>query len=39
MLNAVTTDDIEAFRDARKAEGLSPVTVNHDLKLLRKMFN
>ena len=24
---------------AGKAEGLSPVTVNHDLKLLRKMFN
>jgi integrase len=35
----ITTGDIEAFRDARKAEGLSPVTVNHDLKLLRKMFN
>lgn len=38
-LDAVTTDDVEAFRDARKATGLSPVTVNHDLKLLRKMFN
>ena len=38
-LGAITTDDIEAFRDARKAAGLSPVTVNHDLKLLRKMFN
>lgn len=33
------TEDIERFRDARKAAGLSPVTVNHDLKLLRKMFN
>ena len=29
----------EAFRDERRAAGLSPVTVNHDLKLLRKMFN
>ena len=38
-LGAITTDDIEAFRDARKAAGLSPVTVNHDLKLLRKMLN
>ena len=38
-LSAITTDDIEAFRAARKAEGLSTVTVNHDLKLLRKMFN
>ena len=38
-LSAITTEDIEAFRAARKAEGLSPVTVNHDLKLLRKMFN
>ena len=38
-LGAITTDDVEAFRDARKAAGLSPVTVNHDLKLLRKMFN
>jgi integrase len=38
-LPAITTDDIEAFRDARKGEGLSSVTVNHDLKLLRKMFN
>ncbi|MDA1094280.1 MAG: site-specific integrase [Acidobacteria bacterium] len=38
-LDAITTDDIEAFRDARKAAGRSAVTVNHDLKLLRKMFN
>ena len=38
-LRDVTTDDIEAFRDARRAQGLSPVTVNHDLKLLRKMLN
>ena len=29
-LTAVTTDDIEAFRDARQAEGWSAVTVNHD---------
>jgi integrase len=38
-LTAVTTDDIEAFRDTRRAEGWSAVTVNHDLKLLRKMLN
>ena len=38
-LEGITTDDIEAFRDARKAAGRSAVTVNHDLKLLRKMFN
>jgi integrase len=38
-LKDITTNDIEAFRDARKAAGLSAVTVNHDLKLLRKMFN
>ena len=38
-LDAITTDDVEAFRDARKAAGRSAVTVNHDLKLLRKMFN
>ena len=39
LLTAITTDDIEAFRDSRKAAGLSAVTVNHDLKLLRKMLN
>jgi integrase len=38
-LSSITTDDIDAFRAARKAEGLSAVTVNHDLKLLRKMLN
>jgi integrase len=38
-LNAITTDDVEAYRDHRKAAGLSAVTVNHDLKLMRKMFN
>ena len=38
-LASVTTDDIEAYRDYRKAQGLSAVTVNHDLRLLRKMFN
>lgn len=36
-LIAVTV--IEAFRDARKAAKLSSVAVNHDLRLLRKMFN
>ena len=38
-LSDISSDDIEAFRASRKAEGLSAVTVNHDLKLLRKMFN
>jgi integrase len=38
-LKALDAADIEAFRHARKANGLSAVTVNHDLKLLRKMFN
>ncbi|HXG56343.1 MAG TPA: tyrosine-type recombinase/integrase [Vicinamibacterales bacterium] len=37
-LSDISATDIEAFRDARRAT-LSPVTVNHDLKLLRKMFN
>lgn len=35
----ITTDDLEAYRDARVDAGRSPVTVNHDLKLLRKMLN
>jgi integrase len=38
-LDQIRTGDIEAFRDARKANGRSACTVNHDLKLLRKMFN
>lgn len=38
-LDLIRTGDVEAFRDARKVEGLSACTVNHDLKLLRKMFN
>jgi len=38
-LSSIATEDIDAFRPARKAEGLSAVTVNHDLKLLRKMLN
>lgn len=38
-LLGITTEDIETFKAARKAQGVSPVTVNHDLKLLRKMFN
>lgn len=36
---AVTLLDIEAFRDTRKTSGLSAVAVNHDLRLLRKIFN
>lgn len=35
----ITKGHIDAFRFARNAAGLSAVTVNHDLKLLRKMFN
>jgi len=35
----ISVGDIEAFREARKAEKLSPVAINHDLRLLRKMFN
>jgi integrase len=38
-IDAITVDHIEAFRDARKAQGLSAVSINHDLRLLRKMFN
>jgi len=38
-LDTITTDDIERFRESRNREGLSTVTVNHDLKLLRKMLN
>jgi integrase len=38
-IDRITLDHIEAFRDARKADGLSAVAVNHDLKLLRSMFN
>jgi integrase len=35
---SITTGDIEAYRHHRRARGLSAVTSNHDLKLLRKMF-
>jgi integrase len=38
-LDAITTDDVEVFREARKAKGLSASAINHDLRLLRKMFN
>ena len=38
-LEHVTADHIETFRDARKRGGLSAVSINHDLRLLRKMFN
>jgi integrase len=36
---AITPGHIEAFRHARRESGLSAVTINHDLKLLRKMLN
>jgi integrase len=35
---SITTGDIEAYRHHRRSSGLSAVTSNHDLKLLRKMF-
>jgi integrase len=35
---AVTTGDIEAYRHHRRIQKRSAVTINHDLKLLRKMF-
>jgi integrase/recombinase XerD len=35
----VTLLDIEAYRDLRKAAGLSSVSVNQDLRLLRKIFS
>ena len=28
LLTSITTDDVEAYRDHRKTQGLSPVTVN-----------
>jgi hypothetical protein len=34
----ITTGDIEAYRHHRREQKLSAVTINHDLKLLRKMF-
>ena len=38
-MNQITADHIEQFRAARKMAGLSVVTQNHDLKLMRKMWN
>jgi hypothetical protein len=35
----IALGDIESWRDARRDIGRSPVTTNHDPKLLRKMFN
>jgi integrase len=37
--NSVALVDIESYRDHRKAAGLSPVSINQDLRLLRKIFN
>ena len=39
LATAITIGDIEAYRAARKQQRRSAVTINHDLKLLRKMFN
>jgi integrase len=38
-VTAIVLGDVEAWREARREKQLSPVTINHDLKLLRKMFN
>lgn len=38
LVQNISTSDIEAFRHHRRSKGLSAVTTNHDLKLLRKMF-
>ncbi len=38
-VGGIALGDIEAWREARREIGRSPVTINHDLKLLRKMFN
>ena len=37
--DAVSLFDIESFREHRKAHNLSAVAINHDLRLLRKIFN
>jgi integrase len=34
----ITTGDIESYRHHRREQGRTAVTINHDLKLLRKMF-
>lgn len=34
----ITAGDVEAYRYHRRLQKRSPVTINHDLKLLRKMF-
>ena len=38
-ISIITTGHTRGFRHARRLSGISPVTINHDLKLLRKMFN
>jgi integrase len=38
-VGGIALGDIEAWREARREIGRSPVTINDDLKLLRKMFN
>lgn len=35
----LATSDIDAYKDARRAEGAKPCTVNHELKVLRRGFN
>jgi len=39
LASAITVGDIESYRAARRQQRRSAVTINHDLKLLRKMFN
>jgi integrase len=38
-VTGIALGDIEAWRETRRENQLSPVTINHDLKLLRKMLN
>ena len=36
-LSEVSAERIEAYKDARLAEGVEPATINHDLRVLRRM--
>jgi integrase len=36
-LSDITADRIEAYKEARLAEGVEPATINHDLRVLRRM--
>jgi len=36
-LSDITADQIEAYKEWRLAEGVAPATINHDLRVLRRM--